>query len=912
MALGLGFNKAKILQTAEKYVAQGKIANAITEYRKILKKDPRDLMTLNTVGDLHVRAGNNEDAVQCFYELAEKSVEAGFVPRAIAVYKRITKMDQEAMPALTKLGELYSMQGLLRDARAHYLQAVEIYMRRRDLNKAREVFEKILMLDMENPRLQRRMAELYAETGKTAEAVATYLSAAERFLNNNEAAEAGTTLKALLKLAPDNPEANVLRGRVYFSEGDTQKTIATLQSIPALGGNKEALNALFHAYRKQSDLEHAAEVAQKLFDDHEDFAGLALVADDLVGKGAAEQAFAIYQKSAQRLLGQNAFGGLIEGLQKVLKADSSNIAVLELLWNAYRLSGNVSEGRETASQLARAYVTSDQMEQAREVYAELVALEPDDPEHRRLLRQVEARLTGTEVAEPAPAAQEATPLMAMEFATAPEEEATRVETLPPREQALVKNCLTESELYLTYHQMPRAIETLEIGLLEVPGNLTLHEHLMPLYEQSQLFQKAADCAQVLTEAYSKVGDGERAARYGELVVAYQQRAKESGAAQVAEETPAAATKEEPAPPPPAESPVGESQVREIDLSMEWASLSESAPASPVATADGLVEEAEFYLQAGLASEAAAAVERLRGQFPTHQSLADFEARLEALQPRTASPAQAPSAPPLMDQPVEAAVQEVSAFPEALAAMSEPEAAAVPAPFAEETPEPVLDQLARAAEPPPAPRFESAPESTAPARISPERQPPMPAAVSPLDSLAGELNLEAQTAGAFSLDAPASPAPAGLSPGFLDDVFAEFKEDVGETATADDLETHYNMGVAFKEMALYDEAIGEFQKVHQIAESVKDYSRVVPCCSLLATCFLEKGMPQLAVKWYQTALGAPGVDAETSLAILYEMGSAYELAGDRAAALKSFMDVYARNIDYRNVAERIRDLQQSPS
>jgi tetratricopeptide (TPR) repeat protein len=189
---------------------------------------------------------------------------------------------------------------------------------------------------------------------------------------------------------------------------------------------------------------------------------------------------------------------------------------------------------------------------------------------------------------------------------------------------------------------------------------------------------------------------------------------------------------------------------------------------------------------------------------------------------------------------------------------------------------------------------------------------MPAAVSPLDSLAGELNLEAQTAGAFSLDAPASPAPAGLSPGFLDDVFAEFKEDVGETATADDLETHYNMGVAFKEMALYDEAIGEFQKVHQIAESVKDYSRVVPCCSLLATCFLEKGMPQLAVKWYQTALGAPGVDAETSLAILYEMGSAYELAGDRAAALKSFMDVYARNIDYRNVAERIRDLQQSPS
>ncbi len=45
-----------------------------------------------------------------------------------------------------------------------------------------------------------------------------------------------------------------------------------------------------------------------------------------------------------------------------------------------------------------------------------------------------------------------------------------------------------------------------------------------------------------------------------------------------------------------------------------------------------------------------------------------------------------------------------------------------------------------------------------------------------------------------------------------------------------------------------------------------------------------------------------------MALLYEAGSAYELAGDRAAALKSFMEVYARSIDYRNVSDRIRDLQ----
>ncbi|OFW09328.1 MAG: hypothetical protein A3H27_08275 [Acidobacteria bacterium RIFCSPLOWO2_02_FULL_59_13] len=167
--------------------------------------------------------------------------------------------------------------------------------------------------------------------------------------------------------------------------------------------------------------------------------------------------------------------------------------------------------------------------------------------------------------------------------------------------------------------------------------------------------------------------------------------------------------------------------------------------------------------------------------------------------------------------------------------------------------------------------------------------------------------------------PAAVAAPGETPteqaggeGLLDDLFAEFKQDMEEPAAAagEDLETHYNMGVAFKEMALYDEAIGEFQQVHQIAVKKKDFSHLLQCCSLLATCFLEKGMPQLAVQWYQTALDAPGLDPESTMALLYEMASAYELAGERQAALKNFMEVYARNIDYRNVAERIRDLKQS--
>ena len=861
MALGLGFNKTKILQTAEKYVLQGKLTAAIDEYQKILKKDPKDLMTLNTVGDLYIRAGKTEDALKCFYGLAEKSIEAGFVPRAIAVYKRITKIDVEALPALTKLGELYSMQGLMRDARTHYLQAVEIYMRRRESAKAREIFEKVLMLDMENPRLQRRMAELYAETGKKAEAVATYLSAAERFLDTREPAEAATTLDTLMKLDAENAEAQVLRGRVLLDQGDARKAIETLEAVAAHAPGKAVLDSLFHAYRRQGDLERATEIARRLFEEHEDFAGLAMLSEDLITKADTEAALSIYQGAAERLQSQGAFPVLIDGLRRILKAEPSNIAALELLWGVNRRTGEIGEGRETAEQLAQAYLTSGQLTQARDVYAELVALEPDNAEHVRVLRELEARL-GIEAAAAPESPAEPTPLIAMEAAAAPEEESTRVETLPPREQALVKNWLTESELYVTYHQMQRAIETLETGLQEVPGNASLYEHLLPLYEQTQQYQKAAQAAEALTEAYVKMGDGERAARYGELIVGYQQKAKEAGGASIVE----VPLEMEPAEPEPATPAAEQPQVREIDLSMEWASLSESGAQAATATAESIAEEIEFYLQAGLVNEAAAAIGRLGEASPEHPALAGFEERLAALLPAatpSAGETAAESAPPEVPRPdlerIEPAPAVQSEPLESPVLVSQPDAEPETTP-PEAEPELVLDEILQGKGSGSSPAgFELSLEESSAAEPAPAVSSKQPLAASPEDrvgTLAGELHGELPSP-------PPAPAP---SAGFLDDIFAEFKQEVGESAAPEDLETHYNMGVAFKEMALYDEAIGEFQKVHQLAESAKDYSHMVQCCSLLATCFLEKGMPQLAVQWYQTALNAPGVDAESALAL----------------------------------------------
>ncbi|HEV8182016.1 MAG TPA: tetratricopeptide repeat protein, partial [Candidatus Angelobacter sp.] len=92
MALGFGFNKVKVLAQAEKFVQQGKLPNAISEYEKVIKEDPKDLTVLNTIGDLYARVGNNDQAVYYFKKVGDQYAQNGFAVKAIAIYKKLTKI----------------------------------------------------------------------------------------------------------------------------------------------------------------------------------------------------------------------------------------------------------------------------------------------------------------------------------------------------------------------------------------------------------------------------------------------------------------------------------------------------------------------------------------------------------------------------------------------------------------------------------------------------------------------------------------------------------------------------------------------------------------------------------------------------------------------------------------------------
>jgi tetratricopeptide (TPR) repeat protein len=171
-------------------------------------------------------------------------------------------------------------------------------------------------------------------------------------------------------------------------------------------------------------------------------------------------------------------------------------------------------------------------------------------------------------------------------------------------------------------------------------------------------------------------------------------------------------------------------------------------------------------------------------------------------------------------------------------------------------------------------------------------------------------------GAAKPPAPPAPAAKGSSPFGEDagvdlaEMFGELKQDLeADVASADeDPETHYNLGIAFREMGLLDEAIGELQKACQSFDRGHPFQQIMQTYTWLAQCFLEKGVPEAAVRWYERALNVNGIDGETRTALNYELASAFEAAGDKAAALKHFTDVYGSNIDYRDVAERIKALK----
>jgi pilus assembly protein FimV len=730
MAFGFGFNKQKVLGAAEKYVQQGKMQNAIAEYEKILKADPKDLTVTNTVGDLYSRLGEADKATECFKAVGDAYANQGFTVKAIAMYKKISKL-KPSLESVLKLAELYTQQGLFNDARAQYLQVAEEFLKSGALEDAVRIFQKILEMDPENTTMRVRLAEVYVRLGKKNDAWQIFSAAAETLRSKGSLSGAEDVLQRMLTLDPGNSYALLMQGRNLLEAGDAEGTIESLQRVSDLDSNPDGLRDLLKAYLKTGRLSDAGTLASKLLAVHNDLVAISTFTDALMQAGQYENALQVYDQHAERLLAEDS-DKVLKNLHSIIGYVRDNPALLEKLLDLFQKAGESTHITEVIELLAHASVQSGDLPRARDLYQKLATMEPGNPLHMASYQQVVSQIGGDSSAKLI-SAEEAAVIVDELEATAPSIHQHYSDAVA----LAVRSALTDAELFISYNMPAKALGPLMAALPQAPNDLRLNQRLAALHTRAARFAEASVCCRTLQNIYSGGGYPDEATRYGELAGRYEERsAAPTHAAAITEDAAAPVTAEETsravpasapwpaAAPQPAEeaeftivsdpeqnqdraqhgqpaAPTAESSpaAAEIDLSSEWdAAITIETDSLPAEAAEIEVtdtvgghtiptgkldpqrtneaaEEIRFYLEHGMPEQASAAFEKLQALTSDEAILATLEAEIQAAS-QHASPVEDVATVEAVsefatDEPrAEFAIDEISAAPEFAAAVEQ--------------------------------------------------------------------------------------------------------------------------------------------------------------------------------------------------------------------------------------------------
>lgn len=146
-------------------------------------------------------------------------------------------------------------------------------------------------------------------------------------------------------------------------------------------------------------------------------------------------------------------------------------------------------------------------------------------------------------------------------------------------------------------------------------------------------------------------------------------------------------------------------------------------------------------------------------------------------------------------------------------------------------------------------------------------------------------------------------PTGDEQKDFEDMLAQFKRGIDENIGLDDHDAHYDLGIAFKEMGLLDEAIAEFQKALRGVEGRLRTSEA------LGICFFEKGQFAVAEAVLRRAVDALEGGDEAKIGLIYWLGRACEAQGRLADARTSYERAMAVDIQFMDLGTRVQRMTQ---
>ncbi|WP_437740704.1 tetratricopeptide repeat protein [Sorangium sp. So ce1504] len=234
----MAVDRDKVLQTAQKLVERKRFDKAIAEYQKLVADDPKDVRTLLKIGDLYLKTEEYVEAITTYERVGQFYSLQGFALKAIAVYKQIREIIHKHVPQyedrfghiVPRLAEIYTQLGLTSDALAAYDEVATRLLRAGRDRDAIDIFKRVVDLDPNNPLAYLRLAEALIRVRDYDAAIQRFGTAAELLLKLGRRDDALKVVERLLQHRPDARFAR-MAAEIYLDRGDQSDAMSALTKL---------------------------------------------------------------------------------------------------------------------------------------------------------------------------------------------------------------------------------------------------------------------------------------------------------------------------------------------------------------------------------------------------------------------------------------------------------------------------------------------------------------------------------------------------------------------------------------------------------------------------------------------------------------------------------------------------------
>jgi len=498
-------SKVKYRNEAEKYMLQGKIKQAIGEYAKIVQEDPNDVLTLNTIGDLHLTLGNTAEANNCFVKVAGNYVRNNFFLKAIAVYKKILRADPKNLEINTTIASLYAQQGLNTDACNQYIRLVGLYEESGDSKEVLNTYKKIVELDPANGSIQKKLAEAYLASEEKETGREYLISAARALLKTGDHPGAMHCLEQADAIAPLDIDGLKALLECCLKTDSIPAILDRLQkTLSSEPDNPDIMEMLGRAHLAHNDPEAAADVLQAAIALDESRYNLLLpVVQAFIDVEKYDQATERLAAILPILITQRETNVAVKYLKEILEHCPAHPLALEKLAFVYSSAGDMVQYVEILDKIIDLDVEQQNTDQALVNLEKFLQADPESQKHLDLHKKLFVD------------ANPDTPYVAPVDTTDKPVETDPVQDLK-EEKTTTDNTpetIVEADLLINYGMKEKAMGLLQNLEARDPYDKQVRTRLVTLFKEEKKSTEAAEQCLLLAALYGKSNDEDSVEKY---------------------------------------------------------------------------------------------------------------------------------------------------------------------------------------------------------------------------------------------------------------------------------------------------------------------------------------------------------------------------------------------------------------